>query len=133
MSDTSATIPNASSAPQPASLLEDAAAAISQELVVAHEAQRRGDFEASYDAYQQLAEHFISHEQLPNAKLFYERCLQIAVEHTWQEGQAAAHTNLGTLRLKLPDALQCNVCNLAQCRATLKGCNICRDAGGANA
>lgn len=97
LSDTSATTPNASSTPQPASLLEEAAAAISQQLVVAHEAQRRGDFEASYDAYQQLAEHFTSHEQLPNAKLFYERCLQIAVEHAWKEGQAAAHTNLGTL------------------------------------
>ena len=97
LSDTAATTSNASSAPEPASLPEEAAAAIKQELVVAHEAQRRGDFEASYDAYQQLAEHFTSHEQLPNAKLFYGRCLQIATEHTWTEGQAAAHTNLGTL------------------------------------
>ena len=97
LSDTAAATSNASSVPQPASLHEEAAAALSQELVVAHEAQRRGDFEASYDAYQQLAEHFTAHEQLPNAKLFYERCLHIATEHAWTEGQAAAHTNLGTL------------------------------------
>lgn len=97
LSDTAATTSYASSAPQPASLSEEAAAAISQELVVAHEAQCRGDFEASYNAYQQLAEHFTLHEQLPNAKLFYKRCLQIATEHTWTEGQAAAHTNLGML------------------------------------
>ncbi|KAL3157043.1 hypothetical protein ABBQ38_001291 [Trebouxia sp. C0009 RCD-2024] len=94
--DTASSTTNASSTPQPASLPEETAAAISQELVVAHDAQREGDFEASYNAYQQLAEHFPSYEHLPNAKLFYTRCLQIATEHSWTEGQAAAHTNLGT-------------------------------------
>lgn len=88
--------------PQAASLPEENAAAISQELVVAHEAYRRGDYEASYDAYQQLAEHFTSHEQLPNAQLFYGRCLQVATEHSWTEGQAAAHTNLGTSGIESP-------------------------------
>ena len=84
-----------SSAPQAASLSEETAAAISQELVLAHESSRQGDYEASYNAYQQLAEHFTSHEQLPNARLFYQRCLQVATEHVWLDGQAAAHTNLG--------------------------------------
>lgn len=102
-SGTATTITNASSAPQPASLPEETAAAISQELVVAHEAQCKGDFEAAYNAYQQLAEHFTALDQLPNAKLFYSRCLQIATENTWTEGEAAAHTNLGMLAEQLHD------------------------------
>ena len=91
-------------APQGTGLPEETAAAISQELVVAHEAYHRGDFEASYDAYQQLAEHFTSHEQLPNAQLFYERCLQLAIEHDRADGQAAAHTNLGRFKQSYPSA-----------------------------
>ncbi|KAL0040279.1 hypothetical protein WJX77_002134 [Trebouxia sp. C0004] len=89
------------SVPQAASLSEETAALLSQELVAAHQAYRTRDYEASYESYQQLAEHFIVHHQLPNAKFFYERCLQVSREHAWTEGQAAAHTNLGMLAEQL--------------------------------
>lgn len=80
---------------------EDTAKLLGQELVTAHEAYRTGDYEASYESYQQLAEHFTSQNQLPNARFFYERFLQVAKEHNWTEGQAAAHTNLGMRQLLL--------------------------------
>ncbi len=89
--------------PQAASLSEETAALLSQELVAAHQAYRTGDHEASYESYQQLAEHSIAHQQLPNAKFFYERCLQVSKEHAWTEGQAAAHTNLGVYQFLLED------------------------------
>ena len=92
--------------PQAASLSEETAALLSQELVAAHRAYRTGDYEASYESYQQLAEHFIAHHQLPNAKFFYERCLQVSREHAWTEGQAAAHANLGLYQF-LPEE-HCN-------------------------
>lgn len=81
--------------PEPSSLSQESVALLSQQLVSAHTAYRAGQCEASYDAYQQLAEHFTALTQLPNANLFYMRCLQVADEHKWREGQAAAHTNLG--------------------------------------
>lgn len=81
--------------PEPSSLSQESVALLSQQLVSAHTAYRAGQCEASYDSYQQLAEHFTSLAQLPNANFFYLRCLQVADEHKWTEGQAAAHTNLG--------------------------------------
>lgn len=86
---------NGAAAPEPSSLSQESVALLSQQLVAAHTAYRAGQCETSYDSYQQLAEHFTALNQLPNAKLFYTRCLQVADEHSWQEGQAAAHTNLG--------------------------------------
>lgn len=86
---------SSTSAPEAVSLSEESAALLSQQLVAAHDAYRQGNHEASYDAYQQLAEHFASDNQLPNARFFYDRCLQVSTEHTWADGRAAAHANLG--------------------------------------
>ena len=91
----SATASAAPSVPQAASLSEETATLLSQELVTAHTAYRAGDYEVAYESYQQLAEHFSLHSQLQNARFFYERCWQVAKEHNWTEGQTAAHTNLG--------------------------------------
>ena len=81
--------------PEASSLSQESVALLSQQLVAAHSAYRAGQCEPSYDAYQQLAEHFTLLDQLANAKFFYLRCLQVADEHKWTEGQAAAHNNMG--------------------------------------
>lgn len=94
---TSQQAPDASTAeaPRPSSLSHESITLLSQQLVAAHSAYRTRDCETSYDAYQQLAEHFTALALLPNARFFYLRCLEVADEHEWAEGQAAAHTNLG--------------------------------------
>ena len=84
-----------SAVPEASSLSQESVAFLSQQLVAAHSANRAGQCEPSYDSYQQLAEHFTALDQLANANFFYLRCLQVADEHKWTEGQAAAHTNLG--------------------------------------
>lgn len=97
-SSTSTASPSA--VPEAASLSEDTATLLSHVLVTAHAARRTGNHEASYESYQQLAEHFTSNNQLSNAMFFYERCLQVSKEHDWIEGQTAAHTNLGVYPLQ---------------------------------
>ena len=89
-----------SAVPEAASLSEDTATLLSHVLVTAHAARRTGNHEASYESYQQLAEHFTSNNQLSNATFFYERCLLVSKEHDWIEGQTAAHTNLGVYPLQ---------------------------------
>lgn len=70
-------------------------ALLQQELVNAHAAARQGQFEECYAAYQSLADHFAQAGNMRRAKFFYHKCLDIAQEQQWQEGEAAASLNLG--------------------------------------
>ena len=76
---------------------------LKRNLVGVEKAWRDNDSQAVYDAYQNLAQHFVIYSNTKRALFFYTKCLELAVNSDYLEGELEANLNLGLCHEKLGD------------------------------
>ena len=79
---------------------------LKRNLVGVEKAWRDNDSQAVYDAYQNLAKHFVIYSNTKRALFFYTKCLELAVNSDYLEGELEANLNLGLCHEKLGDILE---------------------------
>ncbi|KAF8072450.1 Ttc29 [Scenedesmus sp. PABB004] len=72
-------------------------ALLSGELAAADEAMRRGAPEGAFASFAALARHFAQLGALDRAAMFWSKCLKVAADGGWREGELQASCALGLL------------------------------------
>lgn len=92
------------------SIPQDSLGLLKAQLVRADMAQSAGDMPEVYNSFRNLAKYFTEIRRLRKAEFFYKRCLQIAQEIGWLEGEVEANLALGAVYEEVEDNASAVTC-----------------------